>query len=153
VFSVCLLDPSVGNKDALSKANAKDLTFKAKTKDMISSPILDYERSTRRWSRFLDSQQVTLIINPYTWCSLWCQIQSPSKVVCLFSTESHVVVTRCHKYAYCTWDTSSKRAYCLPNVHDVGASNPFPCLKMRSTGAKDAGTYSISIHSHEATDS
>jgi len=37
------------------------------------------------------------------------------------SRESYVVVTRCNKHAYCTWDTPSQRASCLPNVRDVGA--------------------------------
>jgi len=71
---------------------------------------------------------------PRTWSSrpkpikgsgVWSQIQSFSKVVfgsyrkqsIHSSTESYVVVTR-HN-AYCTWDTPSQRAFCLPNVHNV----------------------------------
>ena len=57
--------------------------------------------------------------------------------------ENYVVVTCCHKYAYCTWDTPNQRVY-LPSVHGVSVIS-FPmtenaldwCWLLRSLGHRN----------------
>ena len=110
-----------GVKDTLSKA--EDMSLKANAKAMTLKP------------------------RPRTWHIM----PNPSKVVfrshCKQSVESsiesYLVVTRCLKYAYCTWATSSERAPCLPNMHDVHVIS-FHMTEMHLRGADTTGTQNIS---------